>query len=258
MGHYVSVAEAIALAGLRVVLTPGIPGPFSEAAKGILHVKQLPYVKARQDVLGPNPDLLRWTGQTTAPVACWNEEPPRSTWIEQLFLFERLAPTPRLIPQDWDERVLMFGLANELLSENGFSWNRRHLMVRDFTRPDRDARTREIYEALGRKYWYGPEAAAAAPGRCVEIMQRLTERLEQQHARGSRYFIGASLTALDIYWATAAAMLEPLPPDLCEMAPLFREVYTNTDEQLRAATAPILMAHRDFIYREHLELPIDL
>ena len=258
MAQYVSVAEAIALPGLRVVLTPGIPGPFSEAAKGILHVKKLPYVKARQDVLGPNPDLLRWTGQTTAPVACFNDEPPRSTWIEQLFLFERLAPTPRLIPNDWDERVLMFGLANELLGENGFSWNRRHLMVRDFTRPDRDAVTREIYEALGRKYWYGEEVSAAAPGRCVEIMQSFTARLEQQGARSSRYFIGDSLTALDIYWATAAAMLEPLPPELCEMAPLFRDVYTNTEEQLRAATAPILMAHRDFIYREYLELPIDL
>lgn len=258
MAHYVEVAEAISMPGLRVVLTPGIPGPFSEAAKGILHVKKLAYVKVRQDVLGPNPELLRWTAQTTAPVACWNDEPPRCTWIEQLFLFERLAPSPRLIPQDWDERVLMFGLANELLGENGFSWNRRHLMVRDFTRPDRDARTREIYEALGRKYWYGPEVAAAAPGRCVEIMQRMTVRLEQQRAHGSRYFIGNSLSALDIYWATATAMLEPLAPDLCEMAPLFRDVYTNTDAHLRAATAPILMAHRDFIYREHLELPIDL
>ncbi|WP_295683618.1 hypothetical protein [uncultured Nevskia sp.] len=258
MSRYVEVAEAIAMPGLRVVLTPGIPGPFSEAAKGILHVKKLPYVRARQDVLGANPELLRWTAQTTAPVACWNDEPPRCTWIEQLFLFERLAPMPRLIPQDWDERLLMFGLANELMSENGFSWNRRHLMVRDFTRPEQDAATRDIYDKLGRKYWYGPEVSAAAPGRCVEIMQRFTAQLEKQQAGGSRYFIGDALTALDIYWATAAAMLEPLPPDLCEMAPLFRAVYTNRDPALRAATTPVLMAHRDFIYREHLELPLQL
>lgn len=258
MAEYVDVADAIPMPGLRVVLTPGIPGPFSEAAKGILHVKQLPYVKVRQDVLGPNPDLLRWTAQTTAPVAAWNDEPPRSTWIEQLFLFERLAPLPRLIPPDWDDRLLMFGLANEIMSENGFSWNRRHIMVRDFTAPQRDATTREIYAKLGRKYWYGPDAAEAAPARCAEIMARLAARLEQQRGRGSRYFIGEALTALDIYWACAAAMLEPLPDSQCAMAPLFREVYTNTDPVLKAATAPILMEHRDGIYQRHLKLPIEL
>ncbi len=258
MAHYVEVADAIKMPGLRVVLTPTVPGPFSESAKGILRVKKLPYVKARQDILGPNPDLLRWSAQTTAPVACWNDEPPRSTWTEQLFLFERLAPTPRLIPEDWDDRVLMFGLANELMSENGFSWNRRHIMVRDFTRPDRDEKTREIYAALGRKYWFGPEAAEAAPLRCAEIMNRLTKQLESQHARGSRFLIGTSLTALDIYWACIAAMLVPLPNDQCPMPDLFRDVYTNTDPVVQKATSKVLMEHRDFIYREYLELPVDL
>lgn len=258
MADYVEVAQAIGMPGLRVVFTPSVPGPFSEAAKGILYVKKLPHVRARQDILGPNPDLLRWTGQTTAPVACWNDEPPRSTWIEQLFLFERLAPAPRLIPENWDDRVLMFGLANEIMSENGFSWNRRHIMVRDFSGPDRDETTRAIYTKLGQKYWYGPEAAAAAPHRCADIMRRLAARLESQRAKGSRYFIGPSLTALDIYWATAAAMLVPLPQEHCEMPQLFRDVYTNTDPVLREATVPILMEHRDFVYREHLKLPLEL
>lgn len=258
MANYVEVADAIPMQGLRVVLTPMVPGPFSEAAKGILHVKKLPYVKARQDILGPNPELLRWTGQTTAPVACWNDEPPRSTWLEQLYLFERLAPTPRLIPQDWDDRLLMFGLANELMSENGFTWNRRHIMVRDFTRPEHPASTREVYERLGKKYWYNDEAAAAAPPRCAEVLQRLHSQLERQHTSGSRFLIGKSLTALDIYWACIAAMLEPLPNDLCPMPDMFRAVYTNTDPVLKQATTPLLMKHRDFIYREFLELPVDL
>jgi glutathione S-transferase len=258
MAEYIEVADAIPLPGLRVVLTPSVPGPFSEAAKGILHVKKLPYVKARQDILGPNPDLLRWTGQTTAPVACWNDEPPRCTWLDQLFLFERLAPSPPLIPRDWDARTAMFGLCIELMSENGFTWNRRHLMVRDFTRPEHPASTRAVYEKLGQKYWYGPEAAAAAPQRCAEVMQQLDAQLQRQAQRGSRYFIGDALSALDIYWATAAGMLEPLPDALCRMPEMFRAVYTNTDPVLAAATTPRLMAHRDFIYREYLELPVDL
>lgn len=258
VAQYVEVEEAIPMAGLRVVLTPGIPGPWSESAKAILHVKGLPYVKARQDVLGDNPALREWTAQTSAPVAAWNDEPPRCAWNEQLFLFERLAPEPALIPADFDERVLMFGLANEVLGENGFIWNRRHIMVRDFTRPDKDAATRETFAALGDKYWYGPEAAKTAPARCAEVLERLAAQLERQHARGSRYFIGESLTALDLYWACAAALIEPLPQAECPMTPLFRAVYTNTDPVLQAATAPSLMAHRDFIYRRYLELPIDL
>lgn len=258
MAQYVEVADAIKMPGLRVVLTPMVPGPFSEAAKGILHVKKLKYVKARQDILGPNPDLLRWTAQTTAPVACWNDEPPRSTWIEQLFLFERLAPTPRLIPEDWDDRILMFGLANELAGENGFTWNRRHIMVRDFTRPDRDEQTRAVYAALGKKYWYSDEAGVAASHRCAEILDRFTKQLESQKARGSRFLIGQTLTALDIYWACVAAMLEPLGNDQCPMPDMFRDVYTNADPILKKATSKILMDHRDFIYREYLELPVDL
>lgn len=255
---YVEVAEAIGMPGLRVVLTPGVPGPFSEAAKGILHLKRLDYVRVRQDILGPNPELLRWSGQTTAPVVAWNDEWPRSTWIEQLFLFERLAPTPRLIPEDWDQRVLMFGLANELMGENGFTWNRRHIMVRDFTRAEHDERTRGVYAALGRKYHYTDAAGVAASARCAEVMQRLAAQLERQQARGSAYFIGDALSALDIYWATAAAMIAPLPQDQCEMPQMFRDVYTNTDPVLAAAAVPSLMLHRDRIYRRHLKLPVEL
>jgi hypothetical protein len=38
----------------------------------------------------------------------------------------------------------------------------------------------------------------------------------------------------------------------------YRQLYTNTDPVIQAAVKPILMEHRDFIYREYLELPIDL
>jgi hypothetical protein len=38
----------------------------------------------------------------------------------------------------------------------------------------------------------------------------------------------------------------------------FRKTYTNTDPVVQAAADPLLFAHRDFIYREYLELPIDL
>jgi glutathione S-transferase len=258
MAQYVEVTDAIKMPGLRVVLTPGVPGPWSEAAKAILHVKGLPYVKVRQELLGANLPLLGWTAQATAPVAVWNDEPPRCTWIEQLYLFERLAPAPRLIPQDMDERMLMFALANEVFGENGFVWNRRHIMVRDFSGPDQPDEVRESFRFLGQKYWYGDAAAAAAPGRCAEVLGRLADRLRAQRDDGSRYCIGRSITALDIYCACAFALVEPLPQDQCEMGALFRSVYTTTDPVVRAAADPVLREHRDFIYAQHLELPVDL
>ena len=258
---WVDVETAVTMPGLRIVLTPGIPGPWSESAKAILYVKRLLYVRARQEVLGANVALLRWTGQATAPVAAWNDEPPRSTWIEQLYLFERLAPEPRLMPADFDERTTMFGLANEICGEDGFIWNRRHLMVRDWATPAQPEEVRVTFEKLGRKYGYSLPAALRAPVRCAEIMGRLARRLQRQHDEsGSRYLIGSSLTALDLYWACAAALLRPLPADRCPMPDLFRAVYTNADPIIERALAamPALIQHRDFIYERHLQLPVEL
>jgi hypothetical protein len=42
------------------------------------------------------------------------------------------------------------------------------------------------------------------------------------------------------------------------MTPAFRERYICTDPQVTAAMDPKLLAHRDFIYHEYLELPVDL
>ena len=68
--------------------------------------------------------------------------------------------------------------------------------------------------------------------------------------------MGASLSALDIYWATFCALLAPLPPEQCPMATSFRGVYSNPDEVVQAALSPRLLAHRDFVYQTHLELPV--
>ena len=80
---------------------------------------------------GQDPALKAWTAQESAPVAAYNDERPRSTWIEQLYLAERLAPNPPLIPAAIDDRILMFGYCNEICGENGFSWSKRLLLFHD-------------------------------------------------------------------------------------------------------------------------------
>ena len=259
MASYLEVEQAAAMSGLRVVLSPGVPGPWSEAAKGILYVKKIPYVKVRQELAGENLPLLRWTAQTTAPVFVFNDERPRSLWIDQLYLAERLAPTPPLIPDVVDDRLLMFGLANELCGENGFGWQRRLMLIHaTLTSPKAPEQARKPSEFLGKKYGYEAELADAAPHRVAAIIERLSTQLKHQQSRGSRFLIGSALSALDIYWAAFAALVEPLPDELCKMAPGFRRGYHCTDPVVRAALAPELLAHRDFIYRDYLELPLDM
>lgn len=186
-------------------------------------------------------------------MAIWNDERPRSTWIEQLFLAERLQPTPPLIPANIEDRVLMFGYINEICGENGFAWSKRLTTIHG---PATNPQTNERTRAFWLKYGYSTQAAEAAPARMAEILRFLSARLEQQQAKGSKFFIGNQLSALDVYWATFTALIQPLPPELCPMATGFRAFYTEKNPVVTAASSPLLLAHRDFIYQEYLELPV--
>jgi hypothetical protein len=257
--EYASLEEARRLPGLRLILgAHTIPGPWREACKGIFHVKKIPYVSVTSTGKdGGDRELLEWTAQTSAPVAIWNDEPPRSTWIQQLQLAERLAPDPPLIPGSIADRTLMFGLSNEICGENGFGWSRRLLMIhRTVTNPKTGEGARSFWLGFGAKYGYSAGAAEAAPARIVEILRCLGERLERQRASGSRFFVGERLSALDVYWAAFAVLLRPLPPELCPMFTLFRDFYLERDPGITAAVSPLLFEHRDFVYREYLELPV--
>ena len=259
MAEYIDVDQAIGMDGLRVVLTPAVPGPWTEAARGILHVKRIPHIRVRQELGGANLPLREWTRQTTAPVFIHNDERPRSLWNDQLYLAERLQPDPPLIPRAIDERALMFGLANELCGENGLGWARRLMILHGtLTNPRADGDAQGFARFMGAKYGYAPELAEAAPRRVAEILNALDRQLAAQSARGSRYLIGDRLSALDIYWAAFAALIHPLPDALCPMSPGFRRMYECADPTVKAAGSPQLLAHRDFIYHEHLQLPLDM
>jgi glutathione S-transferase len=256
--NYVDVAQARTMPGLRIVLSPGGPGPWSEAAKSICHVKKLTFVPVAQDVGGANPELREWTAQTSAPVVALNDERPRSTWADQLYLFERLAPEPRLIPERLEDRILMFGYGNEICGENGLGWSRRLMMFHNnLTRADARGRGRAMMAPMLDKYGYKPEAGRDAAAKVASIVRGLAQRLESQRAAGSRFFIGGQLSALDIYWTTFATMLAPLAQEVCPMAPGLRRMYSEIGPAVEQELSPLLIEHREFIYREYLQLPLD-
>jgi glutathione S-transferase len=251
---YISVAEAIDAPGLRLVLTAGVPGPWGEAAKSILQLKQLPFTAVRQTGGAENADLQAWTGQNSAPVAINNNEQPCSHSLDILYLAERLNPSPPLIPGDIDQRMKMFGFIHEIIAEQGFAWQRRLMMLQPLMGvPGME----EISQRLGGKYGFTEEAASRAPLQCAEILNKLAAQLKAQHKTGSRYFIGEQLTALDVYWANFAGMLRPLPAQVNPMPEMMRQTYETVPAEVMAAADDVLFQHRDFIYAEHLVLPLD-
>lgn len=267
--NYVTIAEARRMSGLRIVLGAyPIPGPWRESCKGVFWVKGLRYTPVKSanadasdlaiGMNGSQSELIEWTGQSSAPVVAWNDELPRSSWVDQLNLAERLQPEPPLVPADIEDRMRMFGLANELLGENGLVWVKRLLMVdgplKSLAANDPQ---RGFFEFLGQKYGYTPAAAERAALRIIDILHALDAQLAGQHAAGRRYLIGERLSALDIYWAACCAILDPMPSERCPMADTFRAgPYGNSDPRIDAALTPALRAHRDFIYETHLELPV--
>ncbi len=73
---------------------------------------------------------------------------------------------------------------------------------------------------LARKYGFSEQASAAAAGKMAEVLRLITGRLAAQAQRGSRYLVGDSLSAADIYWATMSISVHPPAP---EIIPLTRQ-----------------------------------
>ena len=245
--NYIEVEEAEAQTGLRLVLTSGVPGPWSEAAKAVLDVKKIAYQPVRQPSEQEDRNaLIRWTRQSSAPVAMFERERPRARWNEILLLAERLDPSPALVPDDPLDRALMFGLAHEICDENGLGWARRLQILGRSAAQETDS--------MPWKYGVDDVAALArAPARVGETLDLLATRLENQRKKGRRFLVGQALSAVDLYWACFSNMVAPLPPERSPMPRWIRRLYE--DLQGASTPAPSLLEHRDFVFEEFLELP---
>jgi glutathione S-transferase len=252
---YIGVDEAISRSGLRMVVVGGVPSPWGEAAKGILHVKRIEWAAVR--LVYDSEPLKRWAGQRSGPIAIYDDEPPRAAWDEILLLAERLAPTPALLPADPAQRAAVLELAGELCGEGGLAWWRRLQLVHAGLN-GADGFPAPVAKYLGKKYGYSPEAGAAAAAHVVQKLGALAARLNAQRAAASRYLVGDSLTAADIYSAAVVAMFRPLPGAQCVMEASTRAAFEGCDAATLAALDPSLLEHRDMMYREHLELPLAL
>jgi glutathione S-transferase len=252
--NYLDVSEATDLPGLRLALTRGVPGPFGMAARAILDLKNVPYAPVAQHPAQPNEELLAWTGHRNAPVAVYNDEAPRTGWLDILNLAERLGSGPSLVPQDIHERMLMIGLTNEISGENGFAWNCRVMML-GLAGPEKAAQAAKT-NPMFNQYGYSPAAADAALPKVLTMLGLLTDQLTRQRDAGSPYLVGGSLTAADLHWVYFSQMLRTFPAERCPMPEGLRRSY----EASSAAVGDfdeILITHREEIISAYPSLPMD-
>lgn len=242
--------------GLRMVLVQGIASPWGVAAKAIFDYKQVPWIAAPWAAGEANEDIVAWSGAESAPVVVWNDERPIDRWLDILMLAERIAPTPRLVPDDPATRALMIGLSFELCGENGLGWNRRlqlfDVIVQGGQPPEGVLR-------MGAKYGYAHDVATRATQRTIAQLKMFTAQLQRQRAAGSDYLVGDALSALDFYFVAFMNLVALQPADECPMDAQWRGVYQigMDDAALAAAVDPLLVAHRDRIFRAHFHNPME-
>jgi glutathione S-transferase len=256
--RFVDVDTARAASGARLVVAGSLPSPWSEAAKGIFHVKGLPI----QVVGYPRVDeaFRTWTGALNVPVLLTDEEPPRTGWAEILGFAERQGGKVSPVPAEPEARIRHHGLAHELCGEGGFGWCSRLLMIdgglssggtRSFSVP--------VAQYLAGKYSYAPARIPAALARLREILALFDAELARSRAAGHRYLLGAQLTAVDIYLATFLTYTLPLADADCpQLLPRVRPAFAYLVEQIGAHVPPALIAHRKHLFETHLPWPIVL
>jgi glutathione S-transferase len=253
--RFVELEEARAARGLRLVIAKLVPSPWSQGAMGLFDMKGIDYGAVR--FRRTDEDIKRWTGAHNVPVALYDDEPPRTGWAEILELAQRLGGRVSLVPDDAERRVRMFGLAHELLGENGLGWSVRLLLTHAGLETEgREGWPTPVAAYLAPKYGYAADRVDAARARAIGVLQLFDGVLKESRARGHEYLLGASPTALDVYAAVSLHVLAPLSDEQCALPPQLRRAFETLDASVRAAVPDSLLAHRALMFERHLPVPV--
>lgn len=253
--EFITLNEAAAMtSGTRVTFIPGMPALYAEALKNICYVKGVPLIRALHPMMGIDKEtgedrqarLYELTSQTSIPTMFHDSERPRNVWLEQLGLAERIGAedSPQLIPDDFADRAHVMGLCEIVLGEDGMVWNMRILAD----------------SPLAQKYGYSEDANASAPNKVAAVLKLIDQRLATQEEKGSRYLVGDTVTAADIYWATMSMCVLPPP---AEIMPLTKQnkgmlKYFGINGQIPViaeAMSDRIKQHQEYILTTYCETP---
>ncbi len=254
----VDVATARAASGVRLVVSGLVPSPWSEAAKGIFAIANIPAMTVRR--MRDGAEITAWTGVDNVPVVLYEAEPPRTHWAAITTLAARLAGPDVVIPTDVAARAETMGLLHEIAGEDGLGWNGRLAMI-DATLTSGGARgfPLQVGQRLAERYGYTVEGARSSRARVAAQLELLLTRLRAQSALGHTYLGGARVSALDVYVATFLTPLTDITPADCPaLLPVLRQAFACAHEALGALVPGELLAHRKMMFERHLAWPIAL
>jgi hypothetical protein len=247
----VDLETARAARGVRIVSASAIASPWSEAAKGLFRITQVP-VKVVRATRDAQAEVAAWTRTHNNPVVFHEDDVPRSSWTDILALAARLGGE-RVIPGG--ERVRTFGLVSELAGEDGLAWSSRLLMI-DASLQSDGARgfPLPIAKYLAPKYGHSVRAVERARPRIAEILAAFERELGDRE-----YLVGDRISAADVYLATCLTLMVARLPEECpQMRPdLVRAVITLREDMAMPVPAS-LVAHRARMFERHLPTPIPL
>jgi len=253
--EFIALEEAAKMKeGTRITFVPGIQAIYAEALKNICYVKKIKITRVLHPFMGIDKKtgkdrqarLYELTSQTTLPTMFHDEERPRNVWIEQLALAEEIGSPNgvNLIPDNFQERVDMFGLCAIVLGEDGLVWNMRILSD----------------GPLARKYGYSDDASYKAPSKMAEIIKLIDLQLKKQEEKGSKYLVGNKISAVDIYWSTISmtilpASLEIMPKTKQNEGMLFFFEANSKIPEIKDVLSDRILSHRDYILKTYCETP---
>jgi len=239
--------------GTRIVTASAVASPWSEAAKGMFHIAQLPGVIVPR---GPiSPEVTAWlAGIDNIPVVLHNNEPPRTNWAAIVGLAARLAPNV-LVPDDPRERTKLMGLIELIAGEGGLGWTARLAMIHaSFASNGERGFMLPVAKFLAQRYGFSRELTAD------QLVARVRSQLAilRDELRGP-YYGGDKISALDVYSATFLTPLTVIDDSVCPqmIAPL-RRAFDAARELLSGEVPEALFAHRSMMFERHLPWPIRL
>jgi len=252
--EFKSIGELKTAPGLRIVLVAGTPSPWGQAAKAMLEYKDLDFSAGLLAPGDTNDELVEWAGINSGPVVAYNDEKPIERWTDILFLLERLAPSPALVPDDAQDRMRLFGMSHEITGEFGLGWNRRLLIFGPIME---SGAAPEGVTRMSDKYNYNTADAALASARIVRTLNLLDGQLAAQKRTGSEYFLGSAPTALDFYWTAFSNLIDVLSWEKIPVEEDFRPLFEQGDSAIADAFSPALREHRDRFFDAHFKSPME-
>ena len=251
----VDVETAKSARGLRLVVLGDVPSPWSQAAKTLVELKQIPAVLVKKKY--GDTTVQAWTGIANGPIALYDDELPKTGWAEILQLLERIQTQRSLIPKEPEQRMALFGMGHELLGEGGLMWSARMFTLEaSFESGGKRGWLLPVAKHLGPRYGYTPGCGVAAKARAEEILNLVHQRLMRAKARGHEYLLGNTVSALDIYLASVLNAVAPLSNEQCPMHPAVRPSFEFIQAELQGALTTELLAHRNHIVQKYFELPL--